>query len=48
VRAGPVVSEPARLGSYKETASYSRICRPSTLPRFGFGRCDRRHKLGFE
>jgi len=37
---------PARFGSYR--GACSRIYRPSSLPSFGFGSCDRRHKLGFE
>jgi hypothetical protein len=48
VRADPVVRGPARLGSYRKTASCSRIYRPNSLPRFGLRRCDGRHKLRFE
>jgi hypothetical protein len=36
---------PARFG---KTASCIRIYRPTSLPRFGFGSCDRRHKLAVD
>jgi hypothetical protein len=43
---------PARFGSYRKTHGWGRGCfriyRPSSMPSFGLGRCDRRHKLLFE
>jgi len=38
---------PARFGSYRLQRCFC-IYRPSSLPRFGLGRCDCHHKLGFE
>src|SRR5262245_20489053 len=39
---------PARFGSYRKPMGVwgrFRIYRPSSMPSFGLGRCDRRHKL---
>jgi hypothetical protein len=42
---------PARFGSYRKPMGvWGRFCiyRPSSMPSFGLGRCDRHHKLLFE
>ena len=42
---------PARFGSYRKPMRVwgcFRIYRPSSMPSYGLGRCDRRHKLLFE
>jgi hypothetical protein len=42
---------PARFGSYRKPVGgvgCFRIYRPSSMPSFGLGRCDRRHKLLFQ
>ena len=46
-----VEARPARFGSYRKPMGvWGRFCiyRPSSMPSFGLGRCDRHYRLLFE